>query len=47
MTGASGDGFQTTVFPQSSAGITFQEGTAIGKFEVVISAATPRGRRGR
>src|ERR1035437_9913458 len=39
--GVSSAGFSTTVFPQISAGIAFHDGIAIGKFQGVISPATP------
>ena len=32
-----------TVLPQTKAGIIFQEGMAMGKFQGVISAHTPMG----
>ena len=38
-------GFITTVLPQISAGIAFQDGMAIGKFQGVISEQTPMGLR--
>jgi hypothetical protein len=43
--GTSSAGFQTTAFPQRSAGRIFQEGTAIGKLKGVMRPATPIGRR--
>src|SRR5207245_2132693 len=45
LAGDSSAGFQTTVFPQTSAGRIFQLGTATGKFQAVITPATPTGRR--
>ncbi len=38
-------GFRTTVLPQTSAGQSFQEGIAIGKFQGVIAPTTPTGIR--
>jgi hypothetical protein len=38
-------GFHTTVFPHSSAGTRYQDGTATGKFPAVTTAATPTGTR--
>ena len=38
-------GFQTTVLPNASAGASFQEGIAIGKFHGVIAVTTPSGSR--
>ena len=35
----------TTVLPQTSAGISFQEGIAIGKFQGVINPQSPTGWR--
>ena len=35
----------TTVFPHTRAGISFQEGMAIGKFQGVIRPQTPTGIR--
>src|SRR4051812_10494635 len=43
--GVSVAGFRTTVLPQTSAGIAFHEGIAIGKFHGVISEQTPSGCR--
>ena len=43
--GVSVAGLTTTVLPRISAGIIFQEGIAIGKFQGVISPATPTGWR--
>src|SRR2546428_805745 len=43
--GVSVAGFITTVFPQISAGITFQDGIAMGKFQGVMSEQTPMGLR--
>ena len=41
--GVSDDGLNTTVLPQTSAGMIFHEGIAIGKFHGVITAQTPIG----
>ena len=41
----SGAGLITTVLPRMRAGIIFQEGMAIGKFQGVMSPATPTGMR--
>jgi hypothetical protein len=38
-------GLKTTVFPQTSAGASFHEGMAIGKFQGVIAPTTPIGIR--
>ena len=38
-------GLNTTVFPTTSAGIIFQHGIAIGKFQGVMMPATPIGWR--
>ena len=38
-------GLKTTVLPQTSAGMIFHEGMAIGKFHGVITAQTPSGCR--
>src|SRR5438128_1180229 len=38
-------GFSTTVLPAASAGPTFQEAMAIGKFQGTISPTTPSGSR--
>ena len=43
--GVSSAGFRTTVFPQTSAGASFQAGIAIGKFHGVIAPTTPTGIR--
>src|SRR5208283_3939962 len=43
--GVSSAGFSTTVFPQTSAGIVFHDGMAMGKFHGVISPQTPIGCR--
>jgi hypothetical protein len=43
--GVSGEGFQMIVFPATSAGKIFQEGTAIGKFHGVMRPTTPDGSR--
>ena len=45
--GVSSAGFSTTVFPQTSAGASFQAGIAIGKFHGVIAPTTPTGIRTR
>ena len=38
-------GFSTTVLPQMSAGASFHDGIAIGKFHGVIAPTTPTGTR--
>ena len=38
-------GLNTTVLPQTSAGMIFHEGIAIGKFHGVMTAQTPSGWR--
>jgi hypothetical protein len=38
-------GFSTTVLPHTSAGQSFHEGIAIGKFQGVIAPTTPTGMR--
>ena len=43
--GVSDAGLMTAVFPQISAGKSFQPGIATGKFQGVISPTTPIGRR--
>ena len=43
--GVSVAGLNTTVLPQTSAGMIFQDGMAIGKFHGVITAQTPTGWR--
>ena len=43
--GVSSDGFKTTVLPQTSAGMIFHDGIAIGKFHGVIIEHTPIGWR--
>ncbi len=43
--GVSVAGLKTTVFPQTSAGMIFHDGIAIGKFHGVMTAATPSGWR--
>ena len=43
--GVSGAGLMTTVLPRIRAGIIFQEGMAMGKFQGVMSPATPTGMR--
>ena len=42
-TGVSSAGFRTTVFPQASAGATFQELNIKGKFQGEIATTTPAG----
>ncbi len=39
------EGLSTTVFPQASAGATFQDASRSGKFQGVISPQTPTGSR--
>ena len=43
--GVSDAGLRTTVLPQTSAGISFHEGIATGKFHGVIAPTTPIGWR--
>ena len=43
--GVSDDGLNTTVLPVTRAGIVFQHGIAIGKFQGVMMPATPSGWR--
>ena len=43
--GVSVAGLMTTVLPRTSAGIIFQEGMAMGKFQGVMSPAMPTGWR--
>ena len=43
--GVSSAGFSTTVLPQTSAGASFHDGIAIGKFHGVIAPTTPTGTR--
>ena len=43
--GVSSAGFRTTVLPQTSAGQSFHDGIAIGKFHGVIAPTTPTGIR--
>ena len=43
--GVSVAGLNTTVLPQTSAGMIFQDGIAIGKFHGVMTAQTPSGWR--
>ena len=43
--GVSSAGLSTTVLPQTSAGQSFQDGIAIGKFQGVIAPTTPTGIR--
>ena len=43
--GVSVAGLKTTVFPATSAGVIFQDGIAIGKFQGVITPMTPIGFR--
>ena len=38
-------GLKTTVLPDTSAGVIFQDGIAIGKFQGVITPITPIGIR--
>src|SRR5687768_5972257 len=45
MAGVSGDGFQMMVLPATNAGKIFQDGTAIGKFQGVMSPTMPAGSR--
>jgi hypothetical protein len=42
---ASGEGLSRTALPKARAGAAFHSGMATGKFQGVISPATPRGRR--
>src|SRR5687767_263834 len=41
--GVSSAGFNTTVFPQASAGATFHAASEIGKFHGTIAPTTPNG----
>ena len=41
--GVSSDGLKTTVLPQTSAGMIFHDGIAIGKFHGVMIEHTPIG----
>ena len=43
--GVSSEGLKTTVLPQTSAGMIFHDGIAIGKFHGVMMAHTPSGCR--
>src|ERR1700757_898324 len=43
--GVSDEGLKTTVLPQTSAGMIFHDGMAIGKFHGVMIAETPIGWR--
>ena len=43
--GVSDAGLNTTVLPQTSAGMIFQDGIAMGKFHGVITEQTPTGCR--
>jgi len=43
--GASSEGFHTTAFPVRTAGMSFQLGTAMGKFPAVMIPTTPKGLR--
>jgi hypothetical protein len=43
--GVKGDGFSTTVLPARSAGPSFQPASRSGKFQGVMAATTPSGRR--
>ncbi len=45
LRGASDAGFNTTVFPATSAGAIFQAGMALGKFHGVMRPTTPSGLR--
>src|SRR5262249_61566874 len=45
ISGVSPAGLNTAVLPATSAGISFQEGIANGKFQGVITPATPIGLR--
>ena len=45
MSGVSSAGFSTTVLPAASAGASFHEAIASGKFHGVISPTTPSGSR--
>ena len=45
MSGVSSAGFRTTVFPAASAGATFHEAIASGKFQGVMRPTTPSGSR--
>ena len=45
VSGVSAAGFSTTVLPAASAGPSFQEAIASGKFHGVISPTTPSGSR--
>ena len=45
LNGENGEGLKTTVFPVTRAGMSFQQGMAIGKFQGVIAATTPWGCR--
>ncbi len=45
ISGVSLAGFSTHVFPETSAGINFQAGIAMGKFHGVIKDTTPMGLR--
>jgi hypothetical protein len=43
--GVSSDGFATIVFPQASAGASFQVRSRSGRFQGAITPTTPRGLR--
>src|SRR5687768_10358209 len=43
--GVNSDGLNTTVLPQTSAGMIFHDGIAIGKFQGVMIEQTPIGWR--
>ena len=43
VSGVSSDGLSTTVFPQASAGPSFQLAMRSGKFQGVMSPTTPSG----
>ena len=45
VSGVSSAGFSTTVFPAASAGATFHEAIASGKFQGTIRPTTPSGSR--
>jgi hypothetical protein len=45
VSGVSSAGLSTTVLPAASAGPSFQDAIAIGKFQGVISPTTPSGSR--
>ena len=45
LSGVSSDGFSTTLFPQASAGASFQAAISRGKFHGMIWPTTPTGSR--